>query len=356
MPRQNFLDGHTVKIVASTEIFKDGKLSYTSEGKYINEDGIEVKRVPYRKFLPFFIMKKLRFYKGVYGILEKFKPDVLFFHGTAAGELLTVVRYMKKHKNVKLYIDSHEEFYNTARTKISKFVYKYIHGIFFKKALPYTCKVFYLGPESKEYLEEMYHVKKNKLEWYPLGGIVFDDETYLKKRNTIRQELGISDDEILFVHSGKMDKSKKTIELLKAFSDIRDMKFRLIIIGIFVDSVEAEAETFIKADERISYIGWKKGDELMDYLCAGDVYLQPGTPSATLQTAVCCRCGIVFFPYLGYSYLKQCGFCVKNYEDIRKALTEISEEPEIVEKMKRQSENIGKEVLDYKKLAERIYV
>lgn len=356
LPKQNALDGHTVKIVASTEVFKDGKLGYTSVGKYLNEDGIEVTRVSYRKFLPFFVMKKLRFYKGVYRILENFKPDVIFFHGTAAGELLTIAQYIKKHRNVKLYIDSHEDFGNTARTRISKFIYKYIHGFFLKKALPYTCKLFYIGIESKEYLEKMYHIKENTLEWYPLGGIIYDDGTYYEIRNSIRRELGILDNEILFMHSGKMNRDKKTIELLKAFSAIKNKNFRLIIIGVFVDDVKTKAETYIKADERISYIGWKSGEELMAYLCAADVYLQPGTASSTLQTAVCCRCGVVYYPYLGYSYLKESGFRVKKCEDIRKVFEKISEEPEIIEKMKENSEYVSKNILDYKKLAEKIYV
>lgn len=357
LPRQNKLDGHIVKILASTEVFINSELGYINAGKYINEDGIEVIRVPYRKFLPVTIMKKIRFYKGVYSILESFKPDVIFFHGTAAGELLTFVKYMKKYKSTQFYVDSHEAFHNTAKTKISKFVYKYIHGFFLKSAMPYINKIFYIEQESKEYLKNMYHIKEDMLEWYPLGGVVFSDKDYSGKRKYVREKLDVKKDEILLLHSGKMDKYKKTRDILEAFSEVSNEKLRLVLIGSFPDNVWTEVKPYIERNDRILFLGWKSGDELLNYLCAADLYLQPGGCSATLQNAICCNCGIVIYPHIEYKKYHEFNNClfVKTTEDIKKVLERIIEEPQIVYKLQLASQKVGQEIFDYKKLAMRIY-
>lgn len=355
LPRQNKQDGHDVKIIASTEVFKNGRLDYTNTGRYMNEDGIEVVRVPYSKVLPFKVMRKLRFYKGVYPVLENFRPDVIFFHGVSAGELLVIKKYVKKHKYVKLYLDSHETFFNTAKTPISRLIYKYVHGFFLKKAMPYISKLFYVGIESKSYLKKMYHISDSELEWFPLGGIVFEDDIYNNKRNITRESLDLKQEDILFMHSGKMDKEKKTMDILKAFLKTKNDKFKLILIGSFPDDVWSEVVPYIDKDKRISFLGWKNGEELINYLCAADIYLQPGSVSATLQNAICCKCGVLFYPHPGYGFLKHSGFSVKCETDIRKALEEINKNPQVVDNMKKNSEKIGKEILDYKKLASRIY-
>ncbi len=356
LPRQNKEDGHDVKILASTETFIDGELGYVSEGRYINEDKIEVTRVPYKKFLPHRIMRKLRFYKNVRYNLERFKPDIIFFHGTAAGELNTISKYMKKNSGVTLYLDSHEDFNNTARTIPSKFFYKHIQGIFLKKVLKYTKKIFYISRETKEYLKEMYNITEEKLEWYPLGGIIFEPQVYNKNREEIRESLGIGEKEILFVHSGKMDKLKRTSNILRAFTNVKDERFRLALIGSFPDEVWEDVRKYIETDDRISYLGWKSGEELLEYLCAADMYLQPGTQSATLQNAMCCRCAVMIYPYSSHQdYLKGNGFFVKDEGDIEEGLKQISVNPDMLVEMQKKSEEIAEKDLDYKKLAAKIY-
>ena len=49
----------------------------------------------------------------------------------------------------------------------------------------------------------------------------------------------------------------------------------------------------IKSDDRVTYLGWKTGDELIEYLCASDLYLQPGSASITIKQALCCGNAVV---------------------------------------------------------------
>lgn len=98
---------------------------------------------------------------------------------------------------------------------------------------------------------------------------------------------------ILFVQSGKMDATKKILQSLHAFAKLDNPNIRLVLAGHLHDDVAGEVGAIIAQDARIAFVGWKTTDELRALLCAADVYLQPGTQSATMQMSLCCRCAVI---------------------------------------------------------------
>ena len=93
----------------------------------------------------------------------------------------------------------------------------------------------------------------------------------------------------------------------------------------------------------------------MDYLCAADVYAQPGTQSATLQNAICARCAIMVYPYSSHRTMMQGnGYYIENERQIQDALADVACHPEKLEQMKLNSLKVGKELLEYKRQAEKI--
>lgn len=357
LSRQNKEDGHEVLIVASTETFKDNKVyGYVEPQDYINKDGIRVIRVPYRKILNNQISRKFRSYKGVYAILEEFKPDVILFHGMSAWELLTVKKYIKKH-NVKLYIDNHAARYNSGKNWFSL---KILHGIFYKcilkRVLPVAEKLLCISSEEYNFAKDIYKVPEKMIELWPLGGEIQSDKVYNEKRDVCRRKLNVTENTIVFVHSGKMSKNKKTCELIRNFSMVQDDRFRLFIAGSFLEGVEEEAKVLIEKDDRVQYLGWKSGEELLNLLTAADIYLQPGTVSATMQNAMCCRCAVMIYPFEVYKHILQDkGIYVTNDEDILEAFKSISDNCAQVEIWKKETFERAKAILDYKKIAARIY-
>ena len=216
LPRQNKRDGHDVVIVASTETYgRDRKLSYTAPGRYVNEDGIPVLRLPYRRFLPHAAAKKLRMHPGVYGWLEDNRPDVILFHGLCGWELLTAAAYAEGHPNVAFYADSHEDAHNSGRSFISRNVlHRGYYRFVLHRALPHIRKVLCVSGETLDFVKTCYDVAPSQLEFYPLGGEVSSDEEYGEKRRRIRGELGLREDQVVLVQAGKMDGKKKLVETL----------------------------------------------------------------------------------------------------------------------------------------------
>lgn len=358
LPRQNKLDGHDVRIIASTETFVDNmQKGYLQPGSYVNEDGIPVTRLPYRKIINHFIARKLRIYPNVSQLLENFSPDVIFCHGIQTFEIKTLINYKKNNPAVKLYVDSHSDFNNSATGFFSK---KILHGIYYKwlikKALPSLDKILCIHYESIVFLEKMYKIPRNSLVLYPLGGEILEDNIRNDKRGKMRNLLNIKKDDILLVHSGKMDKGKRTEEIIRAFCNTSRDNLKLVLIGSLAEDIENSVKEHLAEDKRINFAGWKKPNELVDYLCAGDLYVQPGSQSATMQNALCYGCAAALYPHESHKYsLGDRVFYIDTAEDMEQLFEKISRNRALLEEKRALSFEYAKSTLDYKKLAALLY-
>lgn len=359
LPRENLKDGHDVLILASTETYiSNEKLGYLESGEYINGDGIKVIRIPYRSIpIVNFIKSKIRSYKHTYKIIEDFAPDIILFHGVPAFDIIFAARFKKKYPNVKFYVDSHEDFNNSAKNYLSKQI---LHKIFYKKiiqrALPYIDKIFCVGYECFAFLKEMYNIPDSMMEFYPLGGYIFEECIRIQKKDKIRASLTLRDSDLLLVHSGKMDRKKRTADIIEAFISSQANNIVLLIIGSMAEDVENDVLPIINENPKIYYLGWKNPQELMDYLCASDLYVQPGGQSATMQNALCCGSAAALYPHESHKYLLgDSVFYIETVEDMKNLFELISKEPQILEEKRKLSFKIAQEKLDYKKLAARLY-
>lgn len=348
--------GCDVLVLASTETYNSKmQLDYLSPSEYTGREGAKVIRVPYSKILPFFFMKKIRAYLGVNKILEDFKPDVIMFHGPCAWELLVVTKYVKRH-GIKLYVDSHEDKNNSARSWISYILlYKFFYVPIIRKCRNYVNKFLYISYESKLFCNNIYGLSDGELEFYPLGGIVFNDVEYKNRRDKSRYELDVNSDDIVFFQSGKFDKQKKLLQSLKAFKETSASNVRLFIAGGFDEEIECEALELIHSDKRIQYLGWVDPEQLQNLLCCADVYVQPGSQSATLQMSICARCAVIIDDVISHRFIiKNNGVFVKNNKDLQQAYQDLIDSPTKIAEMSRFSLEYAKENLDYQKLAGRL--
>lgn len=354
---EHIRQGHEVLVVASTQIFTtDRRREFVEPGHYRCDQGIEVIRLAYHPWVPHSIAKSLRPHRGVYRLLMEFAPDAILFHGMCGWELISVSRYKKAHPDVKFYVDTHTDFINSARSLISKWG---LHFLYYRSivhwCLPWIDKILYISELTGKFARDFYGVPNEKLEFYPLGGHPVEDDEYRTLRTSTRKELDLSDDHVLFVQSGKQSASKKLIDTLKAFTGQRDSRFRLVVVGSLLDDIRDQALALIDADDRIQFLGWKTPKELKALLCGADVYLQPGSQSATMQTSLCCRCVPVLENIEGHgAYTEHNGWLVSNQEDIASILTKISSREVNLEAMASESERLGKEMLDYAVLARRL--
>lgn len=195
------------------------------------------------------------------------------------------------------------------------------------------------------------------MEFYPLGGLLFSPDDYSEKRARRRAELGLAPNELLLVHSGKLDSLKRTAELLQAFSAVPNLRAKLAVIGSIPAEMENILQPLLAGDSRVSYLGWKSAEDLLEYLCAADLYCQPGGPSVTMQNAICCGCPVLSFPHEAYVKMLDCGefFWVRKQKDMESVFSTLAKAPEVLEPMTEGAWRCAREILDYRRLAARLY-
>lgn len=358
LTEQNVRDGHEVLYISNAAKFENGVIVETGYEDTVLDCGVRLVRLPYVHTINHFVSDKFRRVKGLYKLLEDFAPDVILSHNLAYWSVRDVLRYKKDHPEVKLYADTHTAYYNSGTNWLSLHV---LHRMFYRsliqKALPYLEKYWYIGAGEKQFSQEVYGVPESLMEYYPLGGTLFPEEVYAEKRARRRAELGLAPDELLLVHTGKMGPLKRTAELLRAFTAVPELRAKLIVIGSIPKDMESTLLPLMERDERVVYLGWKNAEELMEYLCACDLYCQPGSVSATLQNALCCGCPVLAFPHDSYVELLDRGqfFWVQSQADMEEIFSKLTSAPERLEPMTEGAWHCAREVLDYRQLATRLY-
>jgi 1,2-diacylglycerol 3-alpha-glucosyltransferase len=355
---QNVKDGHDVTVIASTETFgSDRRLAYLEPGEYLGTDGAKVVRLPYRRFLPQVVMRKLRFHLKVWDLLTSLQPDVILFHGTCGWELKTVARFKKLNPDVRLYVDSHEDFHNSAKSWASKWLLHYgYYRVILRKNLKWIEKILCVNMSAISFVNEFYGVPIDKIEFFPLGGLTLDDREYSETRTGARGRYGVSAEQILFVQTGKIDRTKRLLESLGAFTRIEDSRFRFLVAGHLQDDIAEDVQALVRKDDRIRFLGWKTPDELRDLLCAADVYVQPGTQSATMQMSLCCRCAVILDDVPSHKpFMNDNGWLVGRDISLDDAFHLAADSADRLPLMSGNSAAVALRLLDYKSLAARLY-
>lgn len=359
LPRVNVQHGHTVYFLTTCYRWNQDTEEKTVPGRYELKDGVRLIRIPFMRLGFEFLEKKLRAVNGLERILQELSPDVIMIHCAQTLACYPVMRYIKKHANVRLYVDSHTDFNNSANTFFSReILHRIVYKPIVRKLESFVDSFLCCTYECMVFMQEMYGISERKLELFSLGGLVPGDQEYMRRRNKIRTLYNITPGEVLIVHSGKMDEMKKTVELVRAFNSLQtNDSARLLLLGAMDEYVKENIETIINDNDRIQYLGWKTGEEVTDYLCACDLYCQPGSQSATMQNAACCRSALLLYPHASYTYLmgNDAAFWAEDEDEIRQTLSHAINCQDLLKEKTKQAFEVATEKLDYNRLAARLY-
>lgn len=349
---------YEVYILTSDYAF-DSKGNKTQKEKieYVNEYGIPVSVLQEsRRFGPY---SRYKDYDGLYAALEKIGPDVIFCHGGQFVALMDVVRYCKHHRQVRLYIDQHGDYYNTPVNTVKRRMAQYlIYGHWMRKAIKYASKFWGVTPWRCEYLHDVYGISKEKIGFLPMGGD--DDKIRFAEqqdvRTQIRREHDIADDDFLIITGGKIDRAKNIHLLMQAVSGLGYEKVRLLVFGQPNDAMKAEIEELAK-DKHIRHIGWIPSEAVYDYFLASDLAVFPGTHSVLWEQA--CACGLpgIFKKWPGMLHVNVGGNALfleqDSAEEMQAVVRKLLDEPEIYRKMKQTAVEKGVKVFSYRDIARR---
>ncbi len=347
--------GHDVVMYASCYCWKDGKKEYVGPVRKTMKNGVTLERLEYVNIFNSFISQKIRRIADIQTKLESEKPDLIMLHNGQTAIVPDVCKYVKKHRNVTFVSDSHTDPLNSATNLLSYILHRVVYKRYMKILFRHVKALYCISPEVKEYISKLYGLKGEKLKLLPLGGVIVGDKDYKAFRESRRRELSLPESVIHIVHSGKLYSEKRTENLLEAFQRVKSDKLHLTIIGSAEGNVLKCIEDGSARDSRISWLGWKSGDELTEYLCSGDVYVLPGDVSATVQTSMCCRCVPVVYPFELYRTMNLDELCyVRDVDELQHTLQIFLEDENILSTIRCKSYAYAQLYLDYASQAERL--
>lgn len=291
LPKYHVKMGHDVTVIASLVSFdKNGKYCLLDkECTRTDKDGYKVIRTNYKgnNKLTYRINKTLRFYKNTYELLEQEKPDLIFSHGMAYGDIKAVVKYLRKHPDVKVYADNHADLINSGRNFLSKnILHKIIWRYYARMLAPYTIKCFGVTPLRCRFLEDIYKIDKSKIEFLPMG---IDDDAIPQNQSEIKERiisaLDIPKDSFIIVTGGKIDRLKNIHHLLSVITKLNNSKIHLIVFGNIAPEMQDTLSPYFN-HKQIHFVGWCNAKQIMEYMSTGDLYCFPGTHSVLWEQAV----------------------------------------------------------------------
>lgn len=313
-------------------------------------EGYTLKRFKYRSYGNKMLTSRVRRIDGLENEIVRLKPDLIFFNCGQVYNIKNLKLIKQALPDVKIVIDFSTKYLNSARNWFSKnILHRLIYRSWLQEALPYVDKIFYISQESKVFAQEMYKIPDEIMEHNNLPGETIPVETKMAYKHEVFAKMGMTKDTIMFMYSGKIYPEKKVDHLVRAFVRTKEPNFRLIIIGVYNDDASRlTIEPLMASDKRIKFMNFVSGSELTKYVCAADLYIQPGSISQTCQTAVCCGTPLCFndIPTHREIYNGN-GFFVDSEEDIYNVFETIGKNPAILKEMSGKAYLMANEELDY---------
>jgi len=356
--------GHEVTIITSEKLSSSSYID-ASWIKNLKNSPEKDKPAGYRIIrLPVKYKINFRFWrlKYLYETLSEIKPDLIFFHGITSFSLLDAAEYKRKNPSVKLVVDSHSDHYNSGRGFLSKEIF---HKCIYRNTIRKTSKeidiYYYLSPNIKNFMQEMYLLDDSKLKYLPRGGVVenLNIENADAIRYMIREQLDIPQNAIVLVSGGKLDYKKKTHNLLEAVNRLNNPDVYLIVFGSIDSKYQKIIEPYVKKHSNIRLIGWIHSKDVHKYFFASDIACFPGRHSVLWEEAICCGLPLIVKDwYNGMYYLnvKNNVILIKDSDTlyIEEALRKLIDDPLLLNVMKVNAQTFGREFFSYRRIAQSI--
>lgn len=364
LPKIHKMQGHEVKIIASTETYgKNRVLKYVEPKSYLTKEGIPITRLPYVNIINFSLSRKLRKYSGLYKELLTFQPDIIFLHDVQFMSVDEIIKYKIKYPSTKIVADSHTDLFNSGRSWLSlNILHKVIYKLFAKKIEPYVEWFYGTLPIRNQFLQEVYGIAKNKIKLLPFGT---DDTMYSVKnrneiRNEVRLELGLSETDFVLITGGKIDKRKNIHNLLKAFEKVKSsnkfQNLKLILFGSPTPDMLETINGLLNQIKDIIYLEWLKPVDFHKYFFASDLAFYPGTHSVLWEESVGLGIPCVFRKWDGITHLNvgnNCSFINdgEDVEEIKDSILELLNNPTKYLELKNNAQKLGPENFSYSLIA-----
>ena len=349
-------DGHEVSLITTDHCYTEGVWGLCqTESDYMNPDGVHIIRLPFAFRLPYNINRQIGIFKKFMETLEQLKPDLILAHNIQFQDLRKIATYKKRHPEVKIYVDNHSDFSNSARNWFSRnTLYRFWWKPCAKAIEPYAEKFWGVMPSRVDFLQNIYGIAAEKTDLLVMGA---DDESVSRAaapevRRGVREQWGVEQDDFLIVTGGKIDAFKtQTLLLMQAVQEIANDKLKLVVFGSIAE--ELKEQIFALCDgKKIQYAGWAKGEQSYDFFVAADLVAFPGRHSVYWEQVAAQGIPMICKLWAGTTHVDIGGnvefLKEDSVEEIKHILSELLNNPEHFQAMQQAAAGDGRHIFSYK--------
>lgn len=352
--------GHQVTLITTQFCWHKDQWGQCLDSNYSNKYGVRVIRIPYKYQIPYKINTYIGRFVGLYSLLDDIKPDFIFVHNLQFNDIDQIVKYKKNNSNVRIVVDNHSDFSNSARNWIAlNILYKIYWRRNAQKIKNYAERFYGVLPARVEFLKEVYKLPAEKCELLVMGA---DDEEVKRagseeNQKKVRESLNISNNDFLIVTGGKIDKWKtQTLLLMEAVRDLKKENVKLLIFGPVSDAIKVQFDQLY--DEKLMrYVSWADTAAAYDYFAIADLVVFPGRHSVYWEQAAGQGRPMLCKYWDGTTHVDLGGnveFLRKDsIEEVYDKISSIIDSPDKYTNMKNVAVKKGMNVFSYMKIAER---
>ena len=351
--------GHEVTIITSeldkvpeslTSFFGRDNIE-ERDNEYSNKYGVKIIRLPVRSY----ISNRAYFYGKIFDVIKAEHPDVVFVHG---NDRLLGMQYLLRLKKMDypLIMDNHmlEMASNNKFNKLFWRWYKmFITPIIVKNGITV------IRTQDDPFVNKRLGIPESLTPWLSVGSdtLLFYPDSNIRK--SFREENGISEDSIVVLYAGKIDKEKggKLLGELtsKKLSVNKDIVF--VIVGKTNGEYGEEIEAMFKGSPyRVLRFPTQRYSDLAKFYQASDIAVFPKQCSLSFYDVQACGLPVVFEDnnINVDRAVNNNAFTFKSDSigDFRNVLSEIiNKDPEEFERIKQNSIDYVRQNYDYEPIS-----
>ncbi len=307
LPRFQAQLGHEVILIITNQEHREGRIQECVCSDSVTSDGFRVIRLQ-QKYLSCPIVNRLLSKLDVYELLQKEKPDFIFYHGLVSATIFQVCKYKKKdNPNCIIVQDNHLDrnigfgVPSTMKQRVQRLIYRTV----FRMTKKHIAKVYGVTPWRQQYAQEYFGVPAEMTDVLIMGAadekIHFENKEEL--RRSIRDRFAVNDDEFLIITGAKIDERKKIHLLMEAVNQLDGVK--LVVFGNVLEDIRERFEK--QLSEKVIWAGFISADEAYEYFLATDLVVFPGQHSVFWEQACACKVPCVFSRWEGMEHVNNGG-------------------------------------------------
>jgi len=286
--------GHRVHVLCSSRLTPWHSVPLDTAARWDQlcaSQGVIVHRLP-----TLIELRRRPMMRGLIATLRHIRPTFIHVHGFLTLHTLVVALKVRSIGSIAV-VDDHMA-YVASRAPLAPLAHALCRPSITPLILRTYSSVVAVSEEAKAFMTHRYGIPPARIRVIPLGVNTSVFYPSQHKRLRFRATSGIDEGELLVVYSGKHDRHKDPLLLLRAAVMLwrAGLRFRVILVGPREPNYFSSLAAYLREhhlEDRVllhDVVPWK---QLADYYNAADVAVWPCEASMSALDALACACPVI---------------------------------------------------------------